>query len=185
MATPAPSLAPELFDESALLADYLDPSLSLLDLSERHRVPLPDLIAWSERPHIASLLVRLKSSADQRAAVLAADRAPAAVSALSAASAAALNTSAETETPALRLRAIESARKASAHILRLAPRPPKAAPTSRSQDQENVSTDEYNSAAAGFSTDPTEPCSASQLASETAPFIPHESELLVAVGPGP
>lgn len=122
MTTPAPSHAPDWLGESALLADYLNPSLSLLDLSERHNLPIVDLVAWSERHDIAGLLIRLKSLADQRAALLTADHAPAAVTSLSAAAASALTTAAEAESPALRLRAIESARKASALLLRLAPR---------------------------------------------------------------
>lgn len=108
--------------ESALLADYLKPSLSLFDLAERHNLSIPDLIAWSELPATAALLARLKAFAETRSAILTADRAPPAILALSTAASSALATSAEASNPAQRLRAIESARKSASHILRLAPR---------------------------------------------------------------
>jgi hypothetical protein len=104
--------------ESALLADFLNPSFTLLDLSERHQISLPDLVAWAELPATADLLIRLKRLADDRAALLAAEQSPAAVSTLSAAALGALTTAADAPDVATRLRALESARKAAAPILR-------------------------------------------------------------------
>ncbi len=185
MTTPAPSHPPDTLDESALLADYLNPSLSLLDLSERHNLPIPHLVAWAERPDIASVLIRLKALADQRAALLAADHAPAAVISLSAASASALATAAEAETPALRLRAIESARKAASHMLRLAPRPRKATSPPATQESDAVPAEGLDASELGSSMDTAEPFLASELASESTPFIPCDHDEILAGASGP
>ena len=114
-----------------LLADFLTTNLSFFELAERHHLSLPELLAWADSPEITRLLDDLDRLAARRARAIAAESAPRLLTALTSVA----NESAHDIPPTdpspdakpsrhdtHRRLARESARKACAAILRLAPK---------------------------------------------------------------
>ena len=121
-ATPRPLAAHLDPADQAILSDYLDAALSLLEIARRHRLRITDLLDWAERPDIVDVLTRFARLCNTRAANLAAGASIAAV---------------ETTARCLSAPNPETARRAASTLIRLAPKPASRPQTSRGHKSED------------------------------------------------
>lgn len=77
-ATP-PTAAPDFPSDEALLADYLDPALTIPQIAADNAISIPDFVAWLRRPHIAEFLEQYEQVCTDRSRRLMAAAGPAAV----------------------------------------------------------------------------------------------------------
>jgi len=77
-ATP-PTPAPDFPSDEALLADYLDPALTIPQVAADNAISIPDFVAWLRRPHIAEFLEQYEQVCTDRSRRLMAAAGPAAV----------------------------------------------------------------------------------------------------------